>query len=63
MSGKIKFSSSEYCGECEKDFEPGEIVYFTWFENRSFCVECHVKLKPQIADWEPRKIPEGDEEL
>lgn len=58
----MKISTSTYCGECHEDFKPGEIVYFAWFENRSFCVECHVKLKSKISDWEPRRIPERGEE-
>lgn len=53
----MKPARSTYCGECTKDFKPGEVVYFAWIENRSFCAECHLKLKPKIKDWETRYVP------
>lgn len=53
----MKPARSSYCGECTKDFESGEVVYFAWIENRSFCGKCHEKLKSKIADWEPRYVP------
>lgn len=59
----MKRSLSKYCGECLKDLEPAEVVFFAQIENRSFCVECRLKLKLKIRDWEPRQIPlKGDEE-
>lgn len=51
----MKESKSKYCGECEKDFVPGEIVHYAWIENRSFCSTCKSKL--DIKDWEERKVP------
>ncbi|MHC8517033.1 hypothetical protein [Sporosarcina sp. ITBMC105] len=59
----MKPARSTYCGECRNDFESGEVVYFAWIENRSFCVECHVALKSKIKDWEPRRVPKEGEEI
>lgn len=59
----MKEARSTYCGECRRDFVPGEVVYFAWIENRSFCVECYVKLKSKIKDWEPRLVPKEGEEI
>ena len=53
----MKEAKSKYCGECEKDFTPGEIVHYAWIENRSFCSTCKSKL--DIKDWEERKVPEN----
>lgn len=50
----MKISTSKYCGECQRDFSPGEIVHYAWIENRSFCSNCQQKLN--IRDWEERKI-------
>ncbi|MET3657883.1 hypothetical protein [Sporosarcina psychrophila] len=58
----MKKSLSKYCGECQKDFVPGEIVYFTWLENHSFCGNCKRKLV-LINDWETRQIPKRGEEI
>ncbi|WP_248508805.1 hypothetical protein [Sporosarcina sp. NCCP-2222] len=54
---------SNMCGECERDFRPGEIVYYAWIENRTFCGKCQVKLAPVIKDWEPRLVKKGGESI
>ena len=54
----MKEAQSKYCGECERDFVPGEVVWYAWIENRSFCASCKENLN--ISDWEPRKIPETE---
>lgn len=46
------------CGECQKDFRPGEIVWFSWMENRCFCSPCQSKLP--FGQWEPQLVPEKD---
>lgn len=53
----MKAAKSSYCGECERDFESGEIVHYAWIENRSFCSDCYEKLKSKIRDWEKRYVP------
>ena len=53
----LKEAKSNYCGECQRDFKPGEIVDFAWIENRSFCGKCQLKLQAVIRDWEPRQVP------
>ncbi|MFY0521395.1 hypothetical protein ACOMCU_26800 [Lysinibacillus sp. UGB7] len=55
----MKEAKSKYCGECQRDFVPGEIVWYAWIENRSFCSDCKSKLN--IKDWEPRKVPDKNE--
>lgn len=54
----MKPTTLTYCGECERDFYPGEKVWFAWIENRCFCMDCKSKL--QIQDWEPRKVPKKE---
>ncbi|MFJ8064869.1 hypothetical protein ACIQYS_09570 [Psychrobacillus sp. NPDC096426] len=58
----MKEAKSTYCGECQRNFKPGEIVHFAWIENRSFCGKCQVKLQDVIRDWEPRQVPKKEEE-
>lgn len=50
----MKESKSKYCGECHKDFEPGEIVWFAAIENHSFCSKCKTQLN--IKEWEKRRV-------
>ncbi|GKV54271.1 hypothetical protein NCCP2222_02180 [Sporosarcina sp. NCCP-2222] len=59
----MKKALSNMCGECERDFRPGEIVYYAWIENRTFCGKCQVKLAPVIKDWEPRLVKKGGESI
>ncbi|WP_264989108.1 hypothetical protein [Lysinibacillus piscis] len=56
----MKETSSTYCGECLRDFEPCEVVHYTWTENRCFCHICksimNTRSKPSWLDWQPRKV-------
>lgn len=56
LVNQMKTTTLKYCGECQRDFKPGEIVWYAWIENRCFCATCKDRL--QIQDWEPRKVPE-----
>lgn len=49
---ELRIAKSSYCGECQRDFHDGEIVWYAWIENHSFCTGCKEKLN--IKDWEPR---------
>lgn len=51
----MKYSLSSYCGECKRDFVPGQIVNYTPLENRSFCSSCREKINTTL--WERRIIP------
>ena len=53
---KMKVSTSINCGEFQRNFVFGEIVYFAWIENRSFCSDCSPKLN--FKDWEESRIIE-----
>lgn len=57
----MKESGSKYCGECQIDFKAGEIVYYTWYENRSFCGNCkrlmNERVSAEYLDWEQRIVP------
>ncbi|MDI2588086.1 hypothetical protein OR571_13410 [Psychrobacillus sp. NEAU-3TGS] len=53
-------AKSSYCGECQSDFKPGQIVYYAWIENRSFCGKCHIQLRTLIQDWETRQVPKKE---
>lgn len=50
----MKRAKSKYCGECLTDFKPGQIVWFSIIENRSFCSSCKPKL--DIKNWEKRRV-------
>lgn len=52
----MKEAKSSYCGECLRDFEPNELVWYSFIENRCFCKDCKPKLN--ILEWELRKVPE-----
>ena len=52
----MEVSPSKYCGECDRNFRPGEIVYVTWLEVYAFCGLCKSKVT-LINDWETRIVP------
>lgn len=56
----MKETSIKYCAECQRDFKVGEIVNFTWYENRCFCNECkkimNKRVTPSYLDWQLRKV-------
>ena len=56
----VERTAAKYCGECQRDFYDGEVIYFTCYENRFFCSKCQVKLNervdPEYLDWKLRKI-------
>lgn len=49
-------TEEKYCGECRKEFKPGEITYFTWYEGKSLCGNCKRKLESLVdaeyLDWQ-----------
>ena len=57
---RLKEAAHEYCGECRKDFSPGEIVYYTWYENLTFCGKCkrimNERVTPSYLDWQERVV-------
>lgn len=55
----MKKTNVTYCGECLRDFDNPEVVWYAPIENNCFCRECKSKL--DILEWEPR-LHGGDEE-
>ena len=59
----MKTAVHEYCGDCRKKFSAGEIVYYTWYENDTFCGTCKAKLSilvsPEYLDWQQRMAKGG----
>ncbi len=55
----IKKTIVNYCGECLRDFNEGEIVYYTWYENDCFCDKCrdlmNTRVTPSYLDWQVRQ--------
>lgn len=55
-----ELTTAKYCGECLRDFEQGENVHYTWFENSFFCDKCKVlmdkRCDPKYLDWKLRKV-------
>lgn len=55
---QVKVTSKNYCAECQKDFKPQEICYYTWYENDVFCHDCKVIMNQRVSenylDWELR---------
>lgn len=51
-------SAVSYCGECHKNFVENEIVFYTWFENNTFCFDCKTKItaksNEEYLDWQKR---------
>jgi len=56
----MKDTISNYCGECERDFVAGEVVYYTWYENNFFCEKCKEVMNKRVThsylDWQLRKV-------
>lgn len=56
----MKKSAHTHCGECRKKFSDGEIVYYTWYENDTFCSYCKTKLNEKVSveylDWKTRIV-------
>lgn len=56
----MKATGTEYCAECERDFLEGEVVNYTWYENRCFCNDCkrvmNERVKESYLDWQLRKV-------
>lgn len=59
----MKEAAHEFCGECRKDFKPGEIVYYTWYENLTFCGTCKRKMEALVSveylGWQQRTAKGG----
>lgn len=55
-----KETSVSYCDECCRDFIMGEVVHFTWYENRFFCDECkqimNKRVRETYLDWKIYKV-------
>lgn len=56
----MKETISKYCAECLRDFIAGEVVHYTWYENRCFCSDCkkimNQRVTPSYLDWQSRKV-------
>lgn len=56
----MKETTSAYCAECGSDFISGEVVYYTWYENRCFCNDCkqimNTRVTPSYLDWQEREV-------
>lgn len=56
----MKETISRYCAECLRDFIIGEMVHYTWYENRCFCGTCqqlmNQRVNPSYLDWHPQKV-------
>ena len=56
----MKTTSCDYCAVCLRDFSEGEVVSYTWFENRCFCDDCKLlmnsKVSPKYLDWQEREV-------
>ncbi|MEK5068063.1 hypothetical protein [Sporosarcina sp. FSL K6-1508] len=48
----LKKTTVSYCGECHRDFDKPEVVWYAPIENNCFCRDC--KLKLNIKEWSPR---------
>ncbi|WP_313469513.1 hypothetical protein [Lysinibacillus sp.] len=62
----MKTTTSKYCAECERGFVAGEVVHYTWYENRCFCDKCkqalNERVTPSYLDWQLRKVWEDVEQ-
>lgn len=56
----MKSTTVKYCGECQRDFLPREMVWYAAIENNCFCPRCKKKL--DIKKWEPR-LANAEEEI
>lgn len=56
----MKETLGGYCGECLREFECEEVVYYTWYENSFFCESCkqimNTRVTPAYLDWQLRKV-------
>lgn len=56
----MKKSAHTHCGECRKAFSAGEVVYYTWYENDTFCSTCKDKINlvasAEYLDWKARIV-------
>lgn len=54
----IETSFRSYCAECNRDYAKNEIVYYTWYENSTFCSDCrdvmNTKVSESYLDWQLR---------
>ncbi len=52
------------CGECGINFVNGQMIYYTWYENRCFCDNCKNIINDRVSerylDWQIRKVNRGE---
>lgn len=62
----MKETTSKYCAKCLQDFIIGEVVHYTWYENRCFCNDCqqimNTRVKASYLDWQTRKVVTGEKD-
>ena len=48
------------CAECSEDFQQGETVFYTWYENATFCNKCKQVMNRRVTEsyleWQIRNV-------